>query len=420
MVCSYVGPKIAKLAFCVPLAALASAMLLILAAQSQAQTFTVLHTFSGPDGDLPYAGLTLDRAGNLYGTTYEGGAAGFGNVFKLSREGTGWVLTNLYSFRGGSDGQNPQARVVFGPDGTLYGTSTYGGNGYGTVFNLRPSAAICRAIQCPWTETVLYRFMDGTDGGYPQFGDLTFDAAGNIYGTAAYGGDLSCAGGEGCGVVFKLSRSGGGWTQSVLYAFPGSPESGGVPFSGVTFDSAGNLYGTTFLVNSTVYELTPSGSGWTQTIVHSLSSDYPIGGLVFDRQGNLYGTTVYGGEGSAGTVFQLQPSAGNWNFNLLYTWEGGGPGPYDTPTLDAAGNVYGTTSGGYTEFGGVFKLTPGTDGWTYTDLYDFGDPNLSNGFSPVGGVVLDGNGNLYGTTLEGGSFNPPCGEGCGVVWEITP
>ena len=397
-------------------------MLAAIASQpAQAQTFTVLHAFSGSDGDLPFAGLTMDRAGNLYGTTYQGGAAGFGNVFMLSHEDSGWVLSNLYSFQGGSDGEHPQARVVFGPDGTLYGTTTNGGNGYGTVFNLRPPATICRSIQCPWTETVIYRFSGGTDGGYPQFGDLTFDAAGNIYGTTAYGGDLSCNSSDGgCGVVFKLSRSGGGWTERVLYAFPGSPESGGEPFSGVTFDSAGDLFGTTYLPTSTVYELTTSGSGWTQTIVHTLGSDYPLGGLAFDQQGNLYGTTEYGGNG-IGTVFQLQPANGNWNFNLLYNWGGGpGPGPYDTPTLDAAGNVYGTTSGGTAGFGSVFKLTPGAEGWTYTDLHDFGDPHLNDGFTPLGGVVLDGNGNLYGTTSEGGNFNPSCGEGCGVVWEITP
>jgi uncharacterized repeat protein (TIGR03803 family) len=332
------------------------------------------------------------------------------------------VLSNLYSFQGGSDGEHPQARVVFGRDGTLYGTTTNGGNRYGTVFNLRPPASSCGSSRCPWTETVLYRFNDETDGGYPQFGDLTFDTAGNVYGTTAYGGDLSCNSGEGCGVVFKLSRSGGGWTESVLYAFRGSPESGKEPFSGVTFDGAGNLFGTTFLVNSTAYELTPSGSGWTQTILHTLSGDdgdYPIGGLAFDQHGNLYGTTEYGGNG-IGTVFQLQPANGTWNFNLLYNWGGGpGPGPTDTPTLDAAGNVYATTSGGTTGFGGVFKLAPGAAGWAYTDLYDFGN-QLSDGFGPLGGVVLDGSGNLYGTTSEGGNFNPPCGEGCGVVWEITP
>ncbi len=414
----------ARTAALVCLAILATVLTIV--PTGQAQTLTVLHAFSGLDGDLPFAGLTLDRAGNLYGTTYQGGAAGFGNVFKLSHEGSGWVLSNLYSFQGGRDGEHPQARVVFGPDGTLYGTTTNGGNGngFGTVFNLRPSATICRAIQCPWTETVLYRFTGGTDGRYPQYGDLTFDAAGNLYGTTAYGGDPSCnRSGGGCGVVFELSRSGGGWTESVLYAFPGAPESGAEPFSGVTFDSAGNLFGTTFLVDSTVYELSPSGSGWTQTILHTLSGDdgaYPIGGVAFDQQGNLYGTTDYGGNG-IGTVFQLQPANGNWNFNLLYNWGGGpGPGPTDTPTLDAAGNVYGTTSGGITGFGGVFKLTPGANGWTYTDLYDFGDPHLSDGFTPLGGVVLDGNGNLYGTTSEGGNFNPPCGEGCGVVWEMTP
>ncbi len=374
---------------------------------AQAHTLTVLHSFTNNgDGGDPLAGLTMDQAGNLYGTTSEGGGAGSGTVFKLVRSKSGWVLYTLYTFQGGQDGASPQARVLFGPDGTLYGTTAYGGGaGSGTVFNLRPPATSCRAAQCPWTETVLYRFTGGTDGGEPGYGDLAFDAAGNIYGTTSYGG-TGCHAYGGCGVVFELSRSGGNWTESVLYRFTGGSD-GFSPFSGVTFDRAGNLYGTTTLGGSgeggTVYRLVPSSSGWTETTLHSFGASgdgaLPYGGLIIDKQGNLYGTTFYNG-----VVYELQSLGGNWTYNILYVL--GDQGPYDAPTMDAAGNLYGTTFGGGF-VGSVFELTPGAQGWTYTDLHDF---NGRDGIEPVGGVVLDATGNIYGTT----SYD------FGEVWELTP
>jgi uncharacterized repeat protein (TIGR03803 family) len=374
---------------------------------AQAQSFTILHTFTGyGDGGEPLAGLTMDRAGNLYGTTSQGGEAEFGTVFRLVHAKSGWVLYTLYSFQGGQDGANPQARVLFGPDGTLYGTTAYGGDaGSGTVFNLRPPATSCRAAQCPWIETVLYRFTGGSDGGEPGFGELAFDLAGNIYGTTSYGG-MGCHAYGGCGVVFELTRSGGGWTESVLYRFTGGSD-GFSPFSGVTFDRAGNLYGTTVLGGSdeggTLYQLIASGSGWTETTLHSFGASgdgsSPYGGLIIDQQGNLYGTTFYNG-----IVYQLQSFGSNWKYNILYVL--GGQGPYDAPTMDAAGNLYGTTFGGGF-VGNVFKLTPGAGGWTYTDLHDF---NGRDGVEPVGGVVLDPSGNIYGTTFY--DF--------GEVWEIMP
>jgi len=379
---------------------------IIAAPAIQAQTFTVLHAFTGyGDGGEPIAGLTMDRAGNLYGTTSEGGAAGVGTVFKLVHAKSGWVLYTLYAFKGGQDGANPQARVLFGPDGTLYGTTSYGGAGSGTVFNLRPPATSCRAAQCPWTETLLYRFTGGSDGGEPGYGELAFDSAGNIYGTTSYGG-TGCHSYGGCGVVFELTRSGGGWTESVLYRFTGG-SNGFSPFSGVTFDRAGNLYGTTVLGGSgeggVLYQLIPSGSGWTSTTLHSFGTSgdgySPYGGLIIDKQGNLYGTTF-----GNGIVYELQSLGSNWTYNILYVL--GGQGPYDAPTMDAAGNLYGTTFGGGF-VGNVFKLTPGAQGWTYTDLHDF---NGRDGVEPVGGVVLDANGNIYGTTFY--DF--------GEVWEITP
>src|SRR5664279_4129579 len=165
------------------------------AAHAQVGTLEVLHTFTGgTDGAAPDAGLTMDRAGNLYGTANVGGSggSGHGTVFKLKRSGSGWTFSVLYAFTGNLDGGGPEARVIFGPNGNLYGTTTGGGpDNHGVVFRLSPPASFCRSISCPWTETVLYRFTGGADGGSPETGDVVFDQAGNLYGTTAVGGSSS-------------------------------------------------------------------------------------------------------------------------------------------------------------------------------------------------------------------------------------
>jgi uncharacterized repeat protein (TIGR03803 family) len=361
----------------------------------QAQTFTPLHTFSGTDGQEPIAGLTMDRAGNLYGTTYYGGA-GFGTVFKLARKNSNWIFTPLYSFRGGTDGAFPGSRVVIGPDGTLYGTTEQGGStgcynsGCGTVYNLRPPASACKTALCPWTETVLYRFPDfnGGDGADPV-GELTFDQAGNLYGATAAGGSSCCN-----GVVYKLTPSNGGWAENVIFNFQTS--GGIVPAGGVIFDALGNLYGTTNQGGAhqfgTIYQLTPSGSGWAETVLHSFqsSSDGSYSAdLIFDSSGNLYGATFDDGPNGGGTVYQLTPSGGSWNFNLLYGFTGDGFGGQlgGKLALDAAGNVYGgTIYGGAFDAGTVFKLSPSGSGWLYTSLHDFhtfgNDGEFANGSLP--------------------------------------
>ena len=381
--------------------------LTMLAAPARAQTFQVLHHFTGfADGSVPEAGVTMDRAGNFYGTTFQG------TVFKMSRVGSGWVLTTLYTFAGGSDGARPASRVIFGPDGALYGTTSQGGsNGMGTVFNLRPPATVCRSASCPWTETILHNFT-GSDGAAPQLGDLLFDAAGNIYGTTSAGGA------SGRGVVFELKRSGGGWTESVLYSFAGGND-GAAPYAGVIFDAAGNLYGTTTLGGAhslgTVYELAPSQSGWSEAILYAFGrsdlSFTPYGGVIFDGQGNLFGTAC-GGPNGAGTVYELEPANGSWTYNLVYGFSGYA-GPRDAPTMDASGNIFLTNlNTGPEQAGSVYELTPGAGGWTATDLYDFN--GASTGAAPFGKVVLDANGNIYGTTTLGGTHN------LGIVFEITP
>ena len=411
-----------RLTFHLPLPAFALAMLGVLTMLAPtpglAQPITVLHNFTGgADGAFPYAGLTRDRAGNFYGTTSAGGGYGRqGVVFRLSAAGSGWILTPLHSFAGEpNDGAKPFGGVIIGPDGSLYGETYEGGeNDAGTVYRLRPSPRACASFSCPWEETVLYSFCPQRpcgDGAGPGFGNLVFDQAGNLYGTTELGG----AGGE--GVVFKLTPSGGYWTESVIYSFPSSCDSGCVPQSGLIFDSAGNLYGTTSQGGAentgVVYELSPSGSGWTeQTLTSVYIGPYALtyGGLAMDGHGNLFGTA---GGGEPGGVFELTPSNGGWMFNVLQNLPDNG-GPYDTPTLDAAGNVYGTSCGEGTDNGSVFKLTPSNGGWTYNSV----SFNYTNGECPIGSAVLDAAGNIYGTAGLGGPGT--CGPGCGTVWEITP
>ncbi|MGC2111634.1 MAG: choice-of-anchor tandem repeat GloVer-containing protein [Candidatus Korobacteraceae bacterium] len=408
------------------LAAMVVAVLMIVAAtQMEAQTLTVLHTFTGNgDGGVPFAGLTIDQAGNFYGTTSIGGA-GYGTVFKLTHLGSSWILSTLYAFQGGNDGGYPYARVVFGRDGALYGTTSgYGNNaGYGTVFRLTPPSHPCRSINCPWTETVLYPFAGGADGADPGYGDLAFDAAGNIYGTTMFGGGEggNCSPYDNCGVVFKLSRSGESWTESVLYSFSQVGNAGDVPEAGVILDSAGNLYGTTLLGGTegqgVVFQLTQSGSGWTLTVLHSFGAindgAQPFGGLVIDQQGNLYGTTIFGTTTqNGGTIYELQPAGGSWSYSIVNLIPGSDftIGPEDVFTVDAAGNLYATNYSSSRGAGSVFKLTHSGGSWTYTGLHDF---TGHDGAYPSGSVVLDAHGNIYGTTSN---FE----DGYGEIWEITP
>jgi uncharacterized repeat protein (TIGR03803 family) len=401
-----------------------------------AQTFTVLHAFTGgADGGNPFAGVTVGGPGVLYGTTVNGGTTERGVVFKLEKGGLGWKVSPLFEFPDGCDGAEPWGPVVVGPNGALYGTTEFGGcgNGTGTVFELQPPAAACKTAICYWSETVLHAF-NGTDGADPVDVLLAFDKAGNIYGTTQTGGAHDkCDGGLfSCGVVFELTPSGGSWTESVLHSFVYNDADGWYPLVGVILDSAGNLYGTTEFGGTsggtygggTVFKLSPSGGTWTESILYSFGNGQYFGGpstpgtLLMDQSGNIYGPTETGG--FDGTVFELTPSDGSWGFSTLYSFAG----ICDTQNVarDAAGNFYGTCAlGGPYGDGMVFKLTNSGGSWTLTDLHDF--TGGSDGAYPFGGVVLDSDGNLYGTTEFGGNDLLNCpqgGPGCGVVWEITP
>ena len=315
-------------------------------------------------GGYPEAGLILDAAGNLYGTTQWGGTSTVGAVFELTPAAGGtWTEKVLHSFlNDGTDGVNPVAGLIFDGAGNLYGTTYQGGTyGDGTVFELTPAAG------GTWTEQVLHNFnYDSTDGAGPHAG-LIFDAAGNLYGTAASGGTYSY------GTAFELTPAAGGtWTEKVLWNF-GSGADGSYPQGGLIFDAAGNLYGTTTSGGAhgpgTVFELMPAGGGtWSERVVHSFGNGAdgsgPYAGLIFDAAGNLYGTTHQGGTYGypGGTVFELTPAAGGtWTEKGLYNFGSGtdGAAPLAGLIFDAVGNLYGTTAaGGTSSVGTVFEFTP--------------------------------------------------------------
>ncbi|MGA2904820.1 MAG: choice-of-anchor tandem repeat GloVer-containing protein, partial [Candidatus Korobacteraceae bacterium] len=368
----------------------------------------VLYSFSGGDGARPI-GLIFDAAGNLYGATEYGGTYGYGTVFKLSpAAGGGWTEKVLHSFnRNGTDGAEPLAGLIRDDHGNLYGTTWGGGagsncgtGGCGTVFELSPTAGR------GWTETVLHNFDNNGADGVDSSAGLIFDAGGNLYGTTQLGGTYNN------GTVFKVSPGEGGWTETVLYSF-GSVNDGGTPIAGLMLDAVGNLYGTTWgggtYYYGTAFEVTPTtGGGWTEQVLHNFGNGtdgrYLSAGLIFDAAGNLYGTTAAGGTYSyGGTAFELTPNgSGNWTEQVLYNfcpdWPNCADGyyPYAGLIFDAAGNLYGTTSYGGTGGGTVFELTPAAGGgWTETVLLNF---NGTDGAYPYAGLIFDAAGNLYGTT----------------------
>ena len=403
--------------------------LLMLTCPAQAQTFSVIHNFfGGSDGASPQSGLTVDNRGNLYGTAGSGGDGGGGTVFKMVHEGSGWIFLTLYSFdtRLTDNGIAPEAAVVIGSNGSLYGTTEIGGvdgqgcdtYGCGLVYNLRPPARATASALGQWTETVLYAFTGSPDGAHPEAA-VVFDQAGNIYGTTLQGGSSNW------GTAYELLPANGGWTERALYSFTNGND-GGYLTGSLIFDLAGQLYGLAnsggVYGNGTVFQLSQSGSSWTESTLYAFpgqgqNGENPAGGLILDGSGNLYGGTSYGGSNYGGTAFELIPEpGGSWTYRLLYSFIHNGtttPGPLCSLTMDAAGNLYGTTFGdGAYGFGSVFKLTPTGEGWIYTDLHDFTGGN--DGRYPAGSVVFDQAGNFYGTTTGGGAY------GYGVVWEITP
>ena len=397
---------------------LATVFLLLAIASPTAQAqFSVLHTFTGGgDGGNPEAGVTY-RGGTLYGTTSAGGT-GYGTVYETFRSGSNWFTLPIYLFHG-SDGANPAARVVFGPDGHLYGTTMAGGIAWGVVFDLIPPLTVCKTANCSWKENVLYRFPYGSDGAVPGYGDLTWDQQHNIYGTTVYGGA-----GPGYGTAYELTCSGNNCTDLILHGFSG-PD-GAYPENGVIFDpSFSNLFGTTSQggvhSDGEVFELTAFGNEWLETNAYNFQGAadgrYPFAGVVMDASGDLFGATTDGGMSGGGTVFELTPSGDTYSFILIYSFTGqlgNECGPWASLTLDTnTGDLYGTTKcDGVNGHGNIFKLTKVGDTWIYTDLYDFMGGN--DGANPISNVTIDPTDGktLYGTASGGGSQN------VGVVWMI--
>jgi uncharacterized repeat protein (TIGR03803 family) len=330
-------------------ATLAAALLtaLLATALAQAQTFNILYSFTGgSDGFYETGGVVRDGAGNLYGTTADGGDVscvspyGCGTVFKVDPAGN---KTMLYSFTGGTDGGSPSASLILDSAGNLYGTTYYGGflgcgvpSACGTVFKLDPSGHL----------TTLYRFTGAPDGANPE-STLVRDAKGNVYGTTVGGGNSACLNGYGCGTVFKINAVG---KETVLYRFNGGTD-GETPYAGVVRDAAGNLFGTTSAGGDstcscgTVFKLDTTGK---ETVLHGFTGapdgETPQAGLVADAKGNLYGVTNSGGRYRySGAVFRVDPSGRE---NILHSFNGpGGDGSFPSATLvrDPAGNLYGTT-----------------------------------------------------------------------------
>jgi uncharacterized repeat protein (TIGR03803 family) len=373
--------------------------------------YKVLYSFDkGKDGGGLFDSVTFDAKGNLYGTTWGGGAYGEGTLFELTL-GTGgkWTETILHSFCSPSDctdGALPEVGVTFDAVGNLYGSSNI------ATFQMTPDSTAASG----WSFRVIYG--TGSNG-------LAVDNVGSLYATWGPGK-------YGKGAVFELSPGSNGWTETYLYSFCPNPRNscldGDEPDTALIWDAKGNLYGDTLGGGTgkggVIFELKHNAGGWTDHVLHDFPAYTgdgwdPCGTLIFDQKGDIYGTTSMGGSVGAGTVFKLTRDAnGLWKETILSNFPNAfqnGGGPVAGVIFDRSGNLWGTTSGGgdpNCQCGVVFKLAQGAKGkWKYTAVHRF---HYTDGFDPEAGLILDGKGNLYGTTANGGKY------GGGVVFEITP
>jgi len=389
------------------LGACISLLVLFAVTQSaQAQTYSILYSFTGgADGGTSIGGLTKDAAGNLYGTTGFGGGGtcslGCGTVFKIDASG---AKTILYSFTGLADGATPYATLIRDSTGDLYGTTQFGGvYNYGTVFAVNSMTGRFKSLHS----------FNGADGRYPIAG-VVQDSNGILYGVTVLGGNLAECSGNGCGTVFKLDPSG---TLTVMRSF--TAVDGANPFASLIQDSNGILYGTTVWGGNlaecsgngcgTVFQLDPSG---TLTVLHSFSrfdGVNPSAGLIRDTAGNLYGTTLYGGDDNAGVVFQLDPTG---TLTVLHSFNyGDGSYVFGGLIQDTNGFLYGNAAGGGRYgYGTVFKLDPATGRFRVLHIFAGG----TDGATPQARLVSDGSGNLVGTTVNGGP------DDFGTVFRISP
>jgi uncharacterized repeat protein (TIGR03803 family) len=398
------------------------AMTMLAIGAGAASTTKVIYNFAGgADGEYLDTDLVADNAGNLYGTTVQGGSgqggSGSGTVFQLAPSGSGWTHTVLYPFTGGADGAEPYKGVTLDAQGNLYGTTVAGGGGSceggcGVVFKLTNSGG-------SWSQSVIHTFTGGDDGSGPGSG-LTFDKAGDLYGMTPTGGKY------GLGVIYQLKPdSSGSWTLHVIHAFTGGAD-GSSGSAGRLIFRGRNLYGVATVGGTNgkgvAFTLHRSHTGaWTLIPLYAFKGhpdgSLPYGGLIFDRAGNLYGTTYYAGAHDAGTVYKLTHANGSWTESVLYSFNGApdGSSPISTLVADKAGNLYGTTSAGGTggDYGVIFKLARGSNGtWTESVVYRFpGAPGASLSYN---GMVVDSAGNFYGTTVHGGPADD------GTIYKFTP
>jgi uncharacterized repeat protein (TIGR03803 family) len=379
-----------------------------------AGTTTLLYSFTGnAGGEYTDTELVRDSAGNLYGTSVQGGAYGSGTVFRVTPAGAHNVL---YSFTGGADGGEPYKGVTLDAHGNLYGTAVTGGGGAceggcGVVFKV----SYCGGV---WTQSVIHAFT-GADGSGPG-SPVSIDRNGNIYGTTPTGGSM------GVGVVYQLTPGQAGWTFRVIHTFTGGADGAGGSAGRLLIDARGRLYGVCTVggVNGSgnVYRLAQNTGKWQFSTLYAFKDQpdgaSPYGGLIFDKLGNLYGTTYYAGANDVGTVYELSHSNGTWTESVLYSFKGGtdGASPISKLVSDAAGNLYGTTSDGGAPScvcGVIFKLAPGANGnWSETVVYRFpGTPKPGFAYN---GMVSDGKRNFYGATVHGGASND------GAIYKFTP
>jgi uncharacterized repeat protein (TIGR03803 family) len=387
-----------------------------------ADTEKVVYNFTGGnDGGDPAAQLVFDSAGNMYGTSVVGGLYGCGTVFELSLVGDMWQETVLYNFDCFSTGKNPYGGVTLDGAGNLYGTTVAGGSGgecsgdgCGVVYELTKSGDT-------WNENVLYNFTGGDDGFGPG-GAVVFDKAGNLYGTTPDGGAYAE------GVVYQLSPGQQGWKQTVIHPFTGGDDGAVGSLGPLLVDTTGSLDGVTELGGKfgagVAFKLSPAGNNWNYTTLYAFQglpdAGFPYGGLIADPHGRLYGTTYFGGNSGLGSVFEIGPGATVltlWKESVLYSLQGGTDASYSTSTLvfDAAGSLYGTSSTGGNpscDCGTIFQLTPHSGGWDESVLHAFG--GSGDGQSPSYGLTPDGKGNYFGVTPFGGLY------GQGVVYQIVP
>jgi len=373
----------------------------VLVQSGRAQSFTVIHNFTGgADGANPLNGLVMGAGAYMYGTTSAGGEYNNGTVFRLSPTG---ILTTIYAFKGGADGSSPESFLIQDSQGLLYGTTTGGGAyGGGTVFRIANNG-----------KTIIHSFGSGSDGSAPLAG-LTLDHAGNLYGTTSAGGA------NGNGTVFMLSLRGIIWGETVLYSF-GTGTDGAVPYAGVTLDSAGDVLGTTSAGGTggygTIFELSKQHS-WAESIVYNFQDQndggVPYAGLIADGLGNFYGAATEGGSQGGGSIFELTPAGSGWNFTAIQSLAGWGiSGTFRNLILSSSGTLYATTHcDGEYDAGTVYELVPGVGGtWNYTQLYTFTGGN--DGLYSFSNLVTFAN-RLYGTTNQGGAY------GYGDVFAVFP